>query len=125
MAKPNNLRTGFPCVICGEPRTSNSKANKFRLCHECYTEIRKGVRPNKVIYQSACEVCGITIARNGTIPACASCRSKYYHHKKLRKELDKQLIDNSFTNNRISLAKIIELGYEVIIKPKQKIEVIA
>lgn len=119
MSKQIVVKTGFPCVICGEPRGSQyTKAGKFKLCSECYREIRSGIRPKKRIYQRNCEVCGETIAIQRTIPACGRCRTKWYRNRDLRIKLDKMIAENDFSDINMNMKLIRQIGYEIIIKKK-------
>ena len=125
MAKTNKDKTrGFPCVICGGPRTNLSKANKFKICHKCFMEIRYNMRSNNRTQQRDCEICGSAIDRLGSIPACNVCRTKWYRFKNYRKLLDEAIRSNAFSNVGLKISSIYEVGYEVIIKKKEAPQIV-
>jgi ribosomal protein S14 len=120
MAKTNKDKArGFPCVICGGPRSNLSKANKFKICHKCFMEIRYNTSSNNRTMQRDCEICGNVIDRLGSIPACDLCRTKWYRFRTHRKLLDEAIRSNSFSNVGLKIPTIYEVGYEVTIKKKE------
>ena len=118
MAKPDSVRNGFPCVICGGRRSHASKGNAFKICHVCFKQIRYGVKDNPKVYQRNCEVCGVEMDRLSSIPACNFCRSKWYRERKLKKLLNEAIDTNRFSHLTIKIKDVLALGYELIIKKK-------
>lgn len=120
MAATNKNKTrGFPCKLCGGPRSNLSKANAFKICHKCFMAIRYNMKSHNRYFQKACEICGKEIDRLGSIPACNLCRSKWYRFRNLRRLIDEAIRVNKFSDIRLRITTIYEVGYEVTIsKPK-------
>src|SRR3972149_5908948 len=123
MAKTNTDKTrGFPCKLCGGPRSNKSKANAFKICHKCFMEIRYNMKSNNRYFQTKCEICGNEIDRLGSIPACNFCRSKWYRLRNIRKVVDEAIKINKVSDIRLRITTLYEAGYEIIIHPLKKLE---
>ena len=122
MAATKVKRLGFPCKLCGNPRSHNSKANKFKICHKCFMAIRYNMKSNTRYFQTKCEICGKDIDRLGSIPACNFCRSKWYRFKNIRKLVDTAIKINKVSDIRLRITTLYEAGYEITIHPLKKLE---
>lgn len=115
--QPPKIKKGFPCVICGQPRTSGSKANKYKICVACYYEIQNNKKPRSVQHVTKCVMCGADIDRYSVSPTCmlGNCRSKWYRNLEIKKQVDALITKQEYDKITLKINRLHELGYNVVI----------